>query len=110
MNLPSIGATIGSSGQYVDYAASNGAIDTFTVGLAREVVGECIRVNAVRPGIIDTEIHATGGQPERVQELAFTVPMHRPGAADEVAAANLWLLSDGASYNTGALLDVGGGR
>lgn len=110
VNLSSIAATMGSPGQYVDYAASKGAIDTFTIGLAREVAGEGIRVNAVRPGIIDTEIHASGGQPERAQELAFTIPMHRPGTADEVAAAILWLLSDGASYTTGALLDVGGGR
>lgn len=109
VNLSSIAATMGSPGQYVDYAASKGAIDTFTIGLAREVAGEGIRVNAVRPGIIDTEIHASGGQPERAQQLAFTVPMHRPGTADEVAAA-ICSFSDGASYTTGALLDVGGRR
>jgi len=94
----------------VDYAASKGAIDTFTIGLAREVAAEGIRVNAVRPGIIDTDIHASGGQPDRANQLAATIPMHRPGTADEVASAILWLLSDGASYTTGALLDVGGGR
>ena len=110
VNLSSVAATLGSSGQYVDYAASKGAIDTFTVGLAREVAAEGIRVNAVRPGIIDTEIHASGGQPERAIQLATTIPMQRPGTAEEVASAIVWLLSDGASYTTGALLDVGGGR
>lgn len=110
VNLSSVAATLGSAGQYVDYAASKGAIDTFTVGLAREVAVEGIRVNAVRPGVIDTGIHASGGQPERAQQLAAVIPMHRPGTADEVASAILWLLSDGASYTTGAVLDVGGGR
>ena len=110
VNLSSVAATLGSAGQYVDYAASKGAIDTFTVGLAREVATEGIRVNAVRPGVIDTEIHASGGQPERAQQLAAVIPMQRPGTADEVASAILWLLSDGASYTTGAVLDVGGGR
>jgi len=110
VNLSSVAATLGSAGQYVDYAASKGAIDTFTVGLAREVAVEGIRVNAVRPGVIDTEIHASGGQPERAQRLAAIIPMQRPGTADEVASAILWLLSDGASYTTGAVLDVGGGR
>lgn len=110
VNLSSVAATLGSAGQYVDYAASKGAIDTFTVGLAREVATEGIRVNAVRPGVIDTEIHASGGQPERARQLAATIPMQRPGTADEIASAILWLLGDGASYTTGAILDVGGGR
>lgn len=110
VNLSSIAATLGSAGQYVDYAASKGAIDTFTVGLAREVAAEGVRVNAVRPGVIDTEIHASGGQPDRAQRLAAQVPMQRPGTAEEIAAAIVWLLSDQASYTTGAILDVGGGR
>jgi NAD(P)-dependent dehydrogenase (short-subunit alcohol dehydrogenase family) len=110
VNLSSIAATLGAAGQYVDYAASKGAIDTFTIGLAREVAAEGIRVNAVRPGVIDTEIHASGGQPERAQQLASTIPMQRPGTAEEVAHAILWLLSPQASYTTGTLLDVGGGR
>ena len=110
VNLSSVAATLGGAGQYVDYAASKGAIDSFTVGLAREVAAEGIRVNAVRPGVIDTEIHAPGGQPERAQQLAAVIPMQRAGTAEEVASAILWLLSSGASYTTGALLDVGGGR
>jgi NAD(P)-dependent dehydrogenase (short-subunit alcohol dehydrogenase family) len=110
VNLSSVAATMGSPGQYVDYAASKGAIDTFTVGLAREVATEGIRVNAVRPGIIDTEIHASGGQPGRAQRLASTIPMQRPGTAPEIASAVMWLIGDGASYTTGAILDVGGGR
>jgi NAD(P)-dependent dehydrogenase (short-subunit alcohol dehydrogenase family) len=110
VNVSSLAATLGSAGQYVDYAASKGAIDTFTVGLAREVAGEGIRVNAVRPGVIDTEIHASGGQPGRARQLAASIPMQRPGTAEEVASAILWLLSTGAGYTTGALLDVGGGR
>jgi NAD(P)-dependent dehydrogenase (short-subunit alcohol dehydrogenase family) len=110
VNISSLAATLGSAGQYVDYAASKGAIDTFTVGLAREVAGEGIRVNAVRPGVIDTDIHASGGQPARAQQLAASIPMQRPGTAEEVASAILWLLSAGAAYTTGALLDVGGGR
>jgi NAD(P)-dependent dehydrogenase (short-subunit alcohol dehydrogenase family) len=110
VNLSSIAATLGSAGQYVDYAASKGAIDTFTVGLAREVAAEGVRVNAVRPGLIDTEIHASGGQPDRAQRLAAQVPMQRPGTAEEIASAIVWLLSDQASYTTGAILDVGGGR
>ncbi|TIP99271.1 MAG: SDR family oxidoreductase, partial [Mesorhizobium sp.] len=85
-------------GEYVDYAASKGAIDSFTIGLAREVAGEGIRVNAVSPGIVDTEIHASGGQPDRVERMRHGVPMQRAGTAEEVAAAILWLLSDGASY------------
>ena len=110
VNLSSAASRLGSAGQYVDYAASKGAIDTFTIGLAREVAAEGIRVNAVRPGVIDTEIHASGGQPERAQQLASAIPMQRPGTAEEVANAILWLLSPEASYTTGALLDVGGGR
>ena len=110
INLSSVAATLGSPGQYVDYAASKGAIDTFTVGLAREVAQEGIRVNAVRPGVIDTEIHASGGQPDRATQLAGAIPMRRAGRADEVAQAILWLMSDAASYTTGALIDVAGGR
>jgi NAD(P)-dependent dehydrogenase (short-subunit alcohol dehydrogenase family) len=110
VNLSSAAARLGSPGQYVDYAAAKGAIDTFTLGLAREVAAEGVRVNAVRPGIIDTEIHASGGQPERVRQLAPQVPMQRAGSADEVAAAIVWLLSDAASYTTGAVLDSTGGR
>ena len=110
VNLSSAASRLGSAGQYVDYAASKGAIDTFTIGLAREVAAEGIRVNAVRPGVIDTEIHASGGQPERAQQLASAIPMQRPGTAEEVAQAILWLLSPKSSYTTGALLDVGGGR
>jgi NAD(P)-dependent dehydrogenase (short-subunit alcohol dehydrogenase family) len=110
VNVSSVAATLGSAGQYVDYAASKGAIDTFTVGLAREVAAEGVRVNAVRPGLIDTEIHGSGGQPDRAHRLAAQVPMQRPGTAEEVAAAIVWLLSEQASYTTGAILDVGGGR
>lgn len=110
VNLGSAAARLGSPAQYVDYAASKGAIDTFTLGLAREVAAEGIRVNAVRPGIIDTDIHASGGQPDRVRQLAPQVPMQRAGTADEVAAAIVWLLSDEASYTTGAVLDSTGGR
>ncbi|MFT4267164.1 MAG: SDR family oxidoreductase [Xenophilus sp.] len=110
VNLSSGAARLGSPGQYVDYAASKGAIDTFTLGLAKEVAAEGVRVNAVRPGLIDTEIHASGGRPRRAFELAPTVPMRRAGTAEEVAAAILWLLSPAAAYATGALLDVTGGR
>ncbi len=110
VNLSSAAARLGAPGQYVDYAAAKGAIDTFTLGLAREVAAEGIRVNAVRPGIIETEIHASGGQPDRAAQLAPQVPMRRAGSADEVAQAILWLLSDAASYTTGAVIDVSGGR
>ena len=110
VNLSSAASKMGSPGQYVDYAACKGAIDTFTIGLAKEVAAEGIRVNAVRPGIIETDIHASGGEPDRAQRMALQVPMQRPGSAQEVANAIVWLLSPQASYCTGALLDVGGGR
>jgi NAD(P)-dependent dehydrogenase (short-subunit alcohol dehydrogenase family) len=110
VNLSSVAAKLGGPGWYVDYAASKGAIDTFTVGLAREVAAEGVRVNAVRPGIIDTDIHASGGQPERAYQSATLIPMQRPGSADEVAEGVVWLLSDGARYTTGAILDISGGR
>jgi NAD(P)-dependent dehydrogenase (short-subunit alcohol dehydrogenase family) len=110
VNLSSVAATIGSPGLYVDYAASKGAIDTLTIGLAREVASEGIRVNAIRPGLIDTDIHASGGEPGRPQRLAPTVPMKRVGTAEEVANAIAWLMSDEASYVTGTVFDVSGGR
>ncbi|RWC42088.1 MAG: SDR family oxidoreductase [Mesorhizobium sp.] len=110
VNISSAAAVLGSPGEYVDYAASKGAIDTFTIGLAREVAMEGIRVNAVRPGIIDTDIHASGGQPDRVERFRDMLPMKRAGKADEVAGAVLYLLSDAASYTTGAILNVSGGR
>ncbi|MDQ0037014.1 NAD(P)-dependent dehydrogenase (short-subunit alcohol dehydrogenase family) [Variovorax boronicumulans] len=110
VNISSGAARLGSPGQYVDYAASKAAIDTLTIGLAKEVGDEGIRVNAVRPGLIDTEIHASGGMPDRAAELAPTVPMKRTGSPEEIAGAILWLLSDEASYTTMALLDVTGGR
>ena len=110
VNISSAAALIGAPGQYVDYAASKGAIDTLTVGLAKEVALDGIRVNAVRPGIIDTDIHASGGLPDRAKESADIIPMRRPGTADEVADAVLFLLSDQASYITGAILNVSGGR
>ena len=110
VNLGSAAARLGSPNLYVDYAASKGAIDTFTHGLALEVAAEGIRVNAVRPGLIDTDIHATSGDRGRPQAAAGLVPMQRPGGADEVATAIVWLLSAEASYTTGAILDVGGGR
>jgi NAD(P)-dependent dehydrogenase (short-subunit alcohol dehydrogenase family) len=110
VNLSSAAARLGSSGQYVDYAAAKAGIDTFTLGLAREVATEGIRVNAVRPGIIDTDIHASGGLPDRVKQTAPMVPMQRAGSAEEVAQAIVWLLSDESSYTTGAVIDVTGGR
>lgn len=110
VNVSSAAARLGSPGQYVDYAAAKGAIDAFTIGLAKEVAAEGIRVNAVRPGLIETDIHASGGLPNRVQDLQHLVPMQRGGTADEVAQAIVWLLSDAASYTTMSLLDVSGGR
>ncbi|MBL8347775.1 MAG: SDR family oxidoreductase [Rubrivivax sp.] len=110
VNLSSAASRLGSPGQYVDYAASKGAIDVFTLGLAREVAAEGVRVNAVRPGIIETDIHASGGIPDRAQQMAPLVPMQRAGTAQEVAAAIVWLLSEEASYTTGSVLDVTGGR
>lgn len=110
VNLSSAATRLGSPAQYVDYAAAKGAIDTFTLGLAREVAAEGVRVNAVRPGIIETDIHASGGLPERAKEMAPMVPMKRAGSADEVAQAIVWLLSDASSYTTGAVIDVTGGR
>ncbi len=110
VNVSSAASRLGSAHQYVDYAASKGAIDSFTIGLAREVAAEGIRVNAVRPGLIETDIHASGGLPERVRDLAHQVPMQRGGTADEVAQAIVWLLSAEASYTTMSLVDVSGGR
>ena len=110
VNVSSAAARIGSPGQYVDYASAKGAIDTFTQGLAKEVATEGIRVNAVRPGIIDTDIHASGGLPNRAREVAPQVPMQRAGSSAEVAEAILWLLGEKSSYATGANIDVAGGR
>lgn len=110
VNVASTGSKIGSPGQYVDYAASKGAIDTFTLGLALEVAGECIRVNAVRPGIIETDIHASGGDPDRVSRMSAGLPFKRAGTAEEVAEAIIWLLSDKASYSAGSVITVSGGR
>jgi NAD(P)-dependent dehydrogenase (short-subunit alcohol dehydrogenase family) len=110
VNVSSIAAKLGGSGEYVDYAASKGAIDTFTIGLAKEVGGEGIRVNGVRPGIIRTEIHLSSGDPARLDRIGATAPLGRAGEAEEVARAILWLLSDEASYLSGSLVDVSGGR
>ena len=110
VNVSSVAARLGGADQYVDYAASKGAIDTFTVGLAKEVATEGVRVNAVRPGIIETGIHASGGQPDRVQRMAPLVPMQRAGSAEEVANAIVWLLGPQAAYVTGTIVDVSGGR
>ena len=110
VNVSSAAARIGAPGQYVDYAAAKGAIDSFTLGLAKEVANEGIRVNAVRPGLIDTDIHASGGLPNRVRDLAHLVPMQRGGTAQEVAQAIVWLLSDASSYTTMSLMDISGGR
>ena len=110
VNVSSMAATLGSPGEYVDYAASKGAIDSMTIGLAKEVAAEGIRVNAVRPGVIYTDIHASGGEPGRVDRIKGSVPMRRGGTPEEVAQAILWLLSDEASYSTGAFIDVSGGR
>ena len=110
VNISSRAAHTGSAGEWVHYAASKGAIDSFTIGLAREVATEGIRVNAVAPGLIETGLHAANGAPDRLKRLAATIPMQRPGGAIEVAEAVLWLLSPAASYTTGAILEVGGGR
>jgi NAD(P)-dependent dehydrogenase (short-subunit alcohol dehydrogenase family) len=110
VNVSSVAARLGAPGQYVDYAAAKGAVDVFTIGLAKEVAAEGIRVNAVRPGIIDTDIHASGGLPDRARDLAPQVPMQRAGSADEVAQSIVWLLGEASSYTTGALLDIAGGR
>ena len=110
VNLSSVAAKLGSPNTYVDYAASKGAIDSFTIGLGYEVADEGIRVAAIRPGLIDTEIHASGGEPDRAHKLAHVVPMKRIGTADEIANAIVWLMSDEASYVTSAILDVSGGR
>ena len=110
VNVSSRASVLGGAGEYVDYAASKGAVDTLTVGLAREVATEGVRVNAVRPGLIETEIHATTGDPDRVARLSGTVPMGRGGRPEEVAATIVWLLSPDAAYVTGALVDVSGGR
>lgn len=110
VNVSSAASRLGSPGQYVDYAAAKGAVDAFTVGLAKEVAADGIRVNAVRPGLIDTEIHASGGLPDRVRDLAHLVPMGRGGTAEEVAQAIVWLLSPQASYTTMSMLEVSGGR
>lgn len=110
VNVSSAAARLGAPGQYVDYAAAKAAIDTFTLGLAKEVAGEGIRVNAVRPGLIETDIHASGGLPNRVRDLTPSVPMQRAGTAQEVAEAIVWLLGETSSYTTGSLLDVTGGR
>jgi NAD(P)-dependent dehydrogenase (short-subunit alcohol dehydrogenase family) len=110
VNLSSRAAVLGSPNEYVDYAASKAAVDTLTIGLAQEVAQEGIRVNAIRPGVIDTDIHASGGEPNRVDRVKAGVPMRRGGTAEEVANAIMWLLSDEASYTTGSFLDVSGGR
>jgi NAD(P)-dependent dehydrogenase (short-subunit alcohol dehydrogenase family) len=110
VNISSVAAKLGGANTYVDYAASKGAIDSFTIGLAQEVAGEGIRVAGIRPGLIDTEIHASGGDPDRAHRLAHMVPMKRVGQAEEIANAIVWLISDDASYVTSAILDVSGGR
>jgi len=110
VNVSSAASRLGAPDEYVDYAAAKGAVDTLTIGLAKEVAGEGIRVNAVRPGVIYTEIHASGGDPDRVDRVKAAVPMRRGGYPEEVAKAILWLLSEDASYTTGALVDIAGGR
>jgi NAD(P)-dependent dehydrogenase (short-subunit alcohol dehydrogenase family) len=110
VNLSSVAAKLGSPNTYVDYAASKGAVDSFTIGLGHEVAGEGIRVVAIRPGLIDTEIHASGGEPDRAHRLSHMVPMKRVGTAEEIANAIVWLITDEASYVTSAILDVSGGR
>ena len=108
--VSSAAARLGGAGTYVDYAGSKGAIDTLTLGLAKELGGEGVRVNAIRPGLIETDIHASGGEPDRALRLGFSTPLGRPGRVDEVGEAIVWLLSDAASYVTGAIVDVAGGR
>lgn len=110
VNVSSVAARLGSPNEYVDYAASKGALDTFTIGLAKEVAGEGVRVNGVRPGYIHTDFHALSGDADRVSKLEPTIPMGRGGQAAEVAEAIVWLLSDKASYTTGSFIDLGGGR
>jgi NAD(P)-dependent dehydrogenase (short-subunit alcohol dehydrogenase family) len=110
VNLSSVAAKLGAPNTYVDYAASKGAVDSFTIGLGHEVAGEGIRVAAIRPGLIDTEIHASGGEPDRAHRLSHLVPMKRVGTAEEIANAIVWLMSDEASYVTSTILDVSGGR
>jgi NAD(P)-dependent dehydrogenase (short-subunit alcohol dehydrogenase family) len=110
VNISSIAARTGAAGEWVHYAASKGAIDSFTIGLAREVAVEGIRVNAVAPGLVETGLHAANGEPGRLQRLMGTIPMGRPGTPTEVAEAVLWLLSPAASFTTGAILEIGGGR
>jgi len=110
VNVSSAASRLGSAGEYVDYAASKGAIDTLTIGLANEVASEGIRVNAVRPGFIDTKIHARGGEPDRLERIRNTIPLGRAGKAEEVAESIVWLLSDKASYCTGSFIDIAGGR
>jgi len=110
VNISSLAARTGGAGEWVHYAASKGAVNSFTIGLAREVANEGIRVNAVAPGLVDTELHAANGEPGRLQRLSPTIPMGRPGIAEEIAQGVLWLLSDAASYVTGTILEIGGGR
>jgi NAD(P)-dependent dehydrogenase (short-subunit alcohol dehydrogenase family) len=110
VNVSSMAARLGSPNEYVDYAASKGAIDTFTIGLSKEVAAQNIRVNAVRPGLIDTDMHASGGEPERIERLRTSVPLQRGGTPKEVAQAIMWLVSDEAAYVTGSFIDVSGGR
>lgn len=110
VNMSSIAARVGAAGEYVDYAGSKGAVDTMTLGLARELAPDGIRVNAIRPGLIDTEIHASGGQPDRAARLGATTPMGRAGTADEVAEAAIWLIENESDYLTASLIDVAGGR
>lgn len=110
VNMSSLAARTGGAGEWVHYAASKGAVDSFTIGLAREVASEGIRVNAVAPGLIETEIHAANGAPDRLERLSPTIPLRRAGTPDEVAQGVLWLLSDAASYTTGTILEIGGGR
>lgn len=110
VNLSSVASRLGGAGEYIDYASSKGAIDTMTIGLAKELADQGIRVNAVRPGVIYTDIHASGGEAGRVDRVKDAIPMRRGGRADEVAQAIMWLLSDQASYSTGSFLDVAGGR